>query len=99
MTSTLKQQSIATVPRLISAIVLAFSIPFFGQRYIPAEYLVLAPLVSMFLMAGVVICVVLTINYILVDVKGYRLDTGPGRERYMISKSPFAHLIIREFIK
>ena len=50
-------------------------------------------------MAGVVICVVLTISYILVDVKGYRLDTGPGREKYMISKSPFAHLIIREFIK
>lgn len=95
----LRAQSIVTIPRLLILVGISLSLMYFGRYIVAIEYISLLLMVVISIWVVIATSVIMTIGYYIVDIRGYRIDTDPGKDRYMISKSPFSSIIIREFIK
>lgn len=95
----LKDQSAINLPIMVSIPIISFLLMYFSPYLIPTKFLIFISLFCIVIMFVFVISFVSTVSYLIVDVKGYRLDVGPSKDRYLISKSPLSGLIVREFIK
>ncbi|KRA99847.1 hypothetical protein ASD83_04965 [Devosia sp. Root685] len=95
----LREQSIITLPRLIVLLIVSFLLIYFARYWVSKDYVSIVFMTVIGIWATVVMSIVSTISYLIVDVLGYRIDTALGNDRYMISKSPLSSIIIREFIR